>query len=142
MAHTDEDGEPWTFATTRTGDLNITEQNTIQTVHGHEQTTLQDLKVALSTYKGEDPRDREFGLHVFETFESLTALKREIRKTLEYDDYRHERVTSIRRIELYGTDSRQDVAVEVTLSLEEEPEDITLVFDLFTNQLSITGGPF
>lgn len=140
MPHEQADEDPWTFAVDDQGDLLMTSGHTIRTVEGIE-ATLQDLKVALATYKGTDPRDEDFGLDVFETFDSLYALRREVRRTLEYDDYRHDRVTSIQNIELFGHEggSRQDITVHVSLSLADPPEDITLVFDLFSGSTAVVG---
>lgn len=137
MPHPDMDGEPWSFALDSDGDIRLTENNTAKLIRGN-QATVQALKVALATYRGDDPRDDDFGLDVFSAVRSNTALKREIRKTLEYDDYRHSRVTSVRDIEVEVLGGRE-VNVHATISLAERPDTITLVFDLFNNSLTILG---
>lgn len=145
MPHDTAEGTPWTFALDNGGDIRMTENNTAALVGG-DLATVQDLKVALETYsrnlrqniRGEDPRDPDFGLDVFDAVGSNQALKREVRRTLEYDDYRHNRVSSIRDIDIIRHGSR-DVTVECTISLHAQPEDITLVFDLFSGQTSIHG---
>lgn len=146
MPHTESEGEPWTFATTSTGDLALDSNKRFETVSG-DRATVQDLKVALDCYKrnreqgveGDDPRDPEFGLDVFAATRSVQALKREIRKTLEYDDYRHDRVTAVRNLDVTRRSGR-DMAVEVTISLATRPDNITLVFDLANDRLAIVGG--
>jgi len=145
VPHTDEEGEPWTFATDSTGDLELDSNNRLRTVRG-DQATVQDLKVALASYSeseigdtdGDDPRDPEFGLDVFAATRSMRALRREIPKTLEYDDYRHDRVTAIRNIRIIR-ESGRSFAVQATISLAAQPDDITLIFDLFSNSLAIRG---
>lgn len=146
MPHTEADGEPWTFATTSNGDLSVDSNQRLETVTG-ERATVQDLKVALDCYKsnpdagvaGDDPRDPEFGLGVFKATRSIQSLKREIRKALEYDDYRHDRVTAVRDIDVIREGGRE-MRVEATLSLAARPEDLTLVFDLADNHLAVVGG--
>lgn len=145
MPHTEAEGTPWTFGISDTGDIQLTENNTVRRVTGHF-ATLQDLKVALDSVarnpeqgvEGDDPRDPEFGLDVFGAIGSNQALKRAIRKTLEYDDYRHDRVSSVRRLRLVRHGGR-DVTVHATISLTTEPDDITLVFDLFSGGLTVRG---
>lgn len=148
MAHTTGTGEPWTFATDQTGDIQWTSQNRPAIVRG-DRATVQDLKVALATHSqsrahgtdGEDPRDPDFGLDVFAAVRSMTALKREIRRTLEYDDYRHNRVSAIRDLTITRVaGTKQNVQVTVVLSLADEPENVTLVFDLTTGSLDVVGG--
>lgn len=149
MPHTERDAEPWTFALDATGDIQWSDANAPRVVRGVERTTAQALKVALATYSegeftdGEDPRDPEFGLDVFAATKSMQSLKREIRRTLEYDDYRHDRVTHVRDISINRpTGSKEDVEVAVVVSLADEPEDITLTFDLFSGQIAVSGGTF
>jgi radical SAM superfamily enzyme YgiQ (UPF0313 family) len=146
MPHTEAEDAPWTFATTSTGDLRLGDDQRLETVSG-DRATVQDLKVALDCYRrtpeqgveGDDPRDPAFGLNVFAATQSVQALKREIRRTLEYDDYRHDRVTAVRNIEVFRRSGR-DMAVEVTISLAARPDTLTLVFDLADNRLAVAGG--
>lgn len=137
MPHGQAEGEPWTFAVDSAGDLVLTDNQTVRIASG-EQATVQDLKVALATYRGTDPRDPEFGLNVFNAIGSNQALKREVRKTLEYDDYRHNRVSAVREIEVVPGPGRS-AAVHATISLTDMPDDITLVFDLFNMTLDVVG---
>lgn len=139
MPHEEAEADPWTYALESDGDIRWdSREQSVRTIAG-DNATRQDLKVALATYKGTDPRDPDFGLNVFGTLESITALKREIRRTLEYDDYRHNRVTSVRSVRVYGArdGDRKDVQVEATVSLAALPDETTLVFDLTDGSLSI-----
>ena len=146
MTHTGADGTPWTFRLDSTGDIDwVPEHQTVGTVGGPV-ATVQDLKVALDTIRrnrargveGEDPRDPKFGLDVFEAMQSAQSLQREVRRTLEYDDYRHERVSAIRAISVEQYAGRE-MAVEATISLRDEPQDITLSINLATGDLSVYG---
>lgn len=99
-ANDDEDIAPyegWTFATAEDGDLRMTEMNRLAVAHD-ARAVRQDLKVSLGSSKGEDPLDREFGLDVFRATRSIPHLKREIRRTILYDDKAHDRVVAVPNI--------------------------------------------
>lgn len=113
--------DTWTFATDEDGDLRFTSLNTLATTEAHH-AIVQDLKVALATVQGEDPRDEQFGLDVFEATQSITHLKREIRRTLLYDDYRYERVEAVPEVEVYRAGHRRG---EVTATIRLDTGAIT-----------------
>lgn len=149
MPHTDPDteGDPWTFQLDNTGDIDFSqERQTVRTIHGGL-ATVQDLKVALDSFRqnrtagveGDDPRDPDFGLDVFRARRSAQSLQREVRRTLEYDDYRHSRVSSVQSVQVRQHAGRE-MEVEATISLADEPETLTLTVSLVTGDVGFTGG--
>lgn len=86
--------EGWTFATDRDGDLRMTEMNRFAVAHDLR-ALRQVLLTALGTVETEDPIDPEFGFDVFDATISIPHLKREVRRTLLYDDKVHDRVVAV-----------------------------------------------
>lgn len=111
-------GQRWTLALDSDGDLRFNDKvQGLITVSGTE-AAKQSFKVALLTPKGEDDMDPEFGLDVFRATNSWLELERQIRKTLNYDDYRHDRVKSIDEVEIERRRRSRHAYVWVELTLE------------------------
>lgn len=111
----------WTLALDKDGDLMFSEEiQSFRTVDA-EKAVKQSLNVALGTVQGEDPLDEDFGLNIFKATGSFTQLEREIRRTLIYDDYQHNRVDHVDRVNItqLGKERRAHVEVEVTLQTGE-----------------------
>lgn len=118
MAANDTVRDAWTFATDEEGDLRLTDANTLAVTEG-PRAIHQDLRVALSTREGEDPLDPEFGLDAFSATTSYTHLKREIVRTIEHDDHRHDRVDAVTAIDVVKFEDRH-AEVFVTADLEDD----------------------
>lgn len=108
------DESPWTFALAADGDLIVNDANTFTRIDGSE-AIEQDLKVALQTLQGEDHRDPDFGLALFQAVRSDQALERHIRRTVEYDDYRHSRVRAVEEVTIDRDAPGVRHGVEVTV---------------------------
>lgn len=123
MPHTEEPPnerenmiDTWTLATDADGDLRYNEQNRLTTTAG--QTAVeQDLRVAIATAEGEDPMDDAFGLDIFTATNSVAHLRREIRRTLEHDDYRHDRIDAVTEVDVYRLEERTGY-VRATVELD------------------------
>lgn len=123
----------WTFKVDETGDIDLNNQKQITTVRG-EDSLLQDLRVAMTSFRGEDEIDRDFGFDLFGSIPNENALKREIRRVLEYDDFRHARVQSIASLEILSHGGRREgVEVRARINLNhgtEEPTTETVNFNV------------
>ena len=134
--------DKWTLALDRDGDIRWdSERNRPHTIDGAP-AVKQDLLVALSTYEGEDPLDSRFGLDVFDAVRQTDNLRYELTRTLNYDDYRHNRVQTVTDIRIYRTEpgAREDVNVEIDVDLRTG-RTFTLVFDLFNGTVNVIGAP-
>ena len=118
----------WTWALDPDGDLRMGEDGRFVTTE-QETAVIQDLLVALATQMGEDRLDPDFGLDTLAAIRSHTHLKRQIRRTIEHDDYRHERVTRVPLVEIdHVPGDRESANVRATIRFDEADE-ITLLFD-------------
>lgn len=136
-----DDLDKWTYALDHDGDIRWnSDANNVYTVDGTT-AVKQDLLVALATHEGDDPLDERFGLDVFEAVRSNTKLRHELTRTLNYDDYRHDRVQAVTNIAIYeGSEgSRENVRIHIDVDLETN-EPLTLIFDLFAGTLTVVGG--
>lgn len=107
--------EGWTLATESSGDLKINDRNQLA-VTEDAHAVRQVLKTALATPKGEDPLDEDFGLDIFSATNSVPHLKREIRRTLLYDDQFHDRVDAVPTVDVQMVRNRHAaVYIEVEL---------------------------
>lgn len=107
--------EGWTFATAEDGDLRITEMNRLAVTHDAH-ATRQVLLTAIASRRGEDPLDEEFGIDVFNATTSTRALKRELARALIHDSKDHDRVETIREIDIsIAGDRHANVHIEVEL---------------------------
>lgn len=115
--------EGWTFATDERGDLKMTEMNRFAVVRDTHD-LHQVLKTALATVEGEDPLDEEFGLDIFAATRSIPHLKREIRRTLLYDDEHHDRVESVPTV---NVDMVRNRHARVYIEVELDTGDIEVL---------------
>lgn len=138
----DGDGVPprldhWTFGLTSDGDIRWDyERHHPALVSGLTQ-VKQDLLVALDTYEGEDPMDEEFGLDVFRAVRSTPHLRDEVRKTIEYDDYRHTRVKAVTDLRVeHDPPGSRNATVYITAELEDG-EPLEFIFNLFGGTVQV-----
>lgn len=137
-----DDLDKWTFALDHGGDiLWDDDRQNVRTVDGLT-AVKQDLLVALDTYEGEDPLDDRYGLDVFDAVRSNDSLRYEITRTLQYDDYRHNRVQAVTDIRIIRTSpgARENVEVEIDVDLRTGGA-LTIIFDLFSGTVQVVGGP-
>lgn len=110
--------ERWTYALDSDGDIlwdDVT--NTFRTAHGTN-AAEQSLLVACGTVKTDDPIDDEFGIDIFRATKSNRHLEREIRRTLNHDDHRHDRVERIDNVDIVMVGPGRHARVFVTLTLD------------------------
>lgn len=135
---TDSHLDKWSFALDSDGDIAWDyAQNQPELVDGPA-LVKQDLLVALDTYEGEDPLDDRFGLDVFAAVRSNPQLRHEVTRTIEYDDYRHNRVRAVTNVEIQHYDpGSRSATVAITARLDDD-EPLQLVFDLFRGTVSVS----
>lgn len=108
----------YTFGLTRSGDIRINHLKKFHNIHDVD-AVVQDLKIALMTYQGEDPMRPDYGLDIFEAAgTSDQRLIAEIGATIGPNaDPRVQRVNEV-EIDREGG-NREDVDVTVTLTLRD-----------------------
>lgn len=129
--------DTWTFALTEDGDIRWdTAANRPVTLRGLK-AVKQDLLVALDSYEGEDPLDDEFGLDVFAAVRDTPHLQHEVTKTLEHDDYRHNRVEAVTNVGVqYKPPGSRNAVVHIDARLDDG-QPLRLVFDLFRGTVRV-----
>ena len=110
--------ERWTLALDTDGDLRFDDRSKRLLDTSGVHAVTQSFKVALASVKGEDPIDPEFGLDVFAATRSTAHLEREIRRTLDHDDYRHDRVESIDDVTIIRDLGSRRAHVDISLTLD------------------------
>lgn len=137
VAQLSEELDKWTLALTEDGDILWDETMNRPVTHRGLKAVKQDLLVALDTYEGEDQLDDEFGLDVFEAVRDTPHLQHQVTKTLEYDDYRHNRVETVTNVTVrYEPPGSRNAVVEIDARLSDA-QPVRLVFDLFRGTVRV-----